>query len=133
MSIEEFEAEIRRHIATLEADRDEVARRIDEDKVELKNKEALLANWHAALVDYQRKNGLPVTIDYSTLQPRERADLWASKNDGVVVIKDLANVLVEAGAAKNYKSAYASVRWSLFRRNDFRQIEPGVYKRVEDE
>lgn len=132
MSAEEFEIEIRRHIATLEAERDEVVRRIDEAKAELKDKEALLANWNAALTDYQRKNGLIVTIDYSTLQPRERIDLWASKHSGMVVIKDLANVLVDAGAAKNYKSAYASIRWSVSRRNDFQQVEPGVYRRVED-
>ena len=133
MSVEEFEAEIRRHIATLEAERDEAAQRVEEAKVELKNKEALLANWNVALTDYQRKNGMAVTVDYSTLQPRERIDLWASKHSGMVVIKDLANVLVDAGAAKNYKSAYASIRWSVSRRNDFQQVEPGVYRRVESD
>ena len=44
MSAEEFEAEIRRHIATVEAEPDEVVRRIEEARAELKAKEELLAN-----------------------------------------------------------------------------------------
>ena len=131
MSAEEFEAEIRRYILTLEAECDEAARRVEEAKDELRSKKELLSTWIAALKDYQIKSGLVVTIDYSTMKPRERVEYWANTHDGVVVMRDLANALVEAGAIKTYKSALASVRWSLSGRDDYEQVEHGVYRRVE--
>lgn len=133
MSAEQFEEEIRRHISVVEAERDEAVRRLEEAKDELRSKEELLSTWIAALRDYQIKSGLVVTIDYSAMKPRERTDYWASTHDGLVVIKELANALVAAGAMKTYRSASSSVRWSLSERDDYEQIGDGVYKRVEGE
>lgn len=82
----------------MEAERDEAARRVEEAKVELRSKNALLANWNAALTDYQIKSGLLAKVSYSQLKPSERLDHWASTHDGVVVIRDLASELVEVGA-----------------------------------
>lgn len=130
MSAEAFEAEIRRHIADVEAERDEAARRVEEAKVELRSKNSLLASWNAALTDFQVKNGLLANVSYAQLKPRERLDHWASKHDGVVVIRDLASELVEVGAIKTYKSAYASVRWSLSGRDDYERIKQGVFRRI---
>ncbi|MYB76124.1 MAG: hypothetical protein F4X83_03315 [Chloroflexi bacterium] len=131
MSAEAFEAEIQRHILTLEAECDEAARRVEEAKDELRSKKELLSTWIAALEDFQHRNGLSVKVDYSKLKPRERVELWADKHDGTVVMRDLANALVEAGAIKTYKSALSSIRWSLSGRDDYEQVEHGVYKRVE--
>ena len=132
MPADEFLAEIKRHVIKLEADKVAATKQLDEAKANLRSINSRLSTWNAALSDYEHNGKLtqPVNADYTTLTPKERVDLWASEHSGILVVADLALVLEAAGVKKNYRSAYASVRASVFKRKDFELAEPGVYRRL---
>ena len=121
----------------MEADKRDAERRVHVAQENLTDKGILLQQWYRVLEDYRQRNGLPsdgpdlipaIETRYARLGPTQMVLLWASTHGGHVVLKQLAATVLKAGAYKEYRTAYNTLRSTVRRRKDFENIAPGQFQ-----
>ena len=132
-----WEQETLQIIRTLEADKLDAERRVHVAQENLTDKGILLQQWYRVLEDYRQRNGLPsdgpdlipaIETRYARLGPTQMVELWASTHGGHVILKQLAATVLKAGAYKEYRTAYNTLRSTVRRRKDFENIAPGQFQ-----
>ena len=132
-----WEQETLQIIRTLEADKLDLERRVHVAEVNLMDNGMLLQQWYRVLDDYRQRNGLPsdgpdlipaIETQYARLGPTEMVLLWANTHGGHVILKQLAATVLKAGAYKEYRTAYNTLRSTVRRRKDFENIAPGQFR-----
>ena len=132
-----WEQETLQIIHTLEADKLDAERRVHVAQENLADKGILLQQWYRVLEDYRQRNGLPsdgtdlipaIETRYASLGPTQMVDLWARTHDGEIILKDLVAAALKAGAYRQYRTAYNTLRSTIRRRKDFENIAPGQFQ-----
>ena len=92
---------------------------------------------HDVLNSYRKKYGIPgkaveespvLEAEFRLLGPTELVEIWASKHDGVVIVKDLTKAALAAGKFKKYRNAYSAIT-SVVRRKGYVKVGEGHYRK----
>ena len=136
----EFEAMLQKRLVEHHAARQVAESRLMVAKRDIEEAKKAISYIDYVIDDYRKAHGLPpngvkaspvLAEELAHMGPAELVEHWANKNDGEVVVKELAKAAAEAGAFPSRRTASTAI-YGVVRRKPFDKIAPGHFKRKAD-
>ena len=136
MTNTEWESETIELLQAEEAERHKAEVALETVQQTIQAKDKHIAALRLSLALYRKKCGLPdvpipspvAETEYGGLGPTAAVAKWAGRQNGQVVLKELAKALLATGMYKNYNKAYNAAYSVVKRRPEYKKEQEGIFQ-----